>query len=92
MMTQTMVQSRLNIVLAEHNLALARQGKPRLGIRELAAATGLAPSTITGLTTNRAAGLQFETLSALCAYFKRPPGDFFIYTPDDLAAGGSDEA
>lgn len=80
---QVMVQSRLKIVLAEHNLQRARQGKPALSIRELATATGLASSTITGLTGTRSQGISFETLSALCTYFQRPPGDFFLYTPDD---------
>lgn len=82
MLTQ-MVQSKLKIVLAEYNLRLAREGKDPVSIREIAKATGLAPSTITGLTANRSKGITFETLSVLCAYFNISPGDLFLYTPDD---------
>lgn len=80
---QTMVQSRLKIILAEHNLKLVRQGKEPVGIREIARITGLAPSTITGLTTNRSKGVTFETVSILCSYFRCRPGDLFLFTPDD---------
>jgi len=82
MLTQTMVQSRLKIILAEHNLQRARRGEGTLSIRELAAATGLATSTITGLTAGRSKGVTFDTVSSLCDFFKVEPGALFLYTPD----------
>lgn len=82
MTSQIMVQSRLKILLMEYNLDRARQGKPAISIRDLAASTGLASSTITGLTAGRSKGVSFETIAALCQYFNRPPGDFFLYTTD----------
>lgn len=77
------IQSRLKIVLAEHNLERVRRGEKPLTINGLAAATGLATSTITGLTTGRHTQVSFDTMAALCDFFERPLGDFFVYTPGD---------
>jgi DNA-binding Xre family transcriptional regulator len=79
----TMVQSRLKIVWAEYNLKRARQGLDPVTLRQIAQSTGLAPSTITGLTTNRQQQVHFRTLSLLCAFFECSPGELFLYTPDD---------
>lgn len=79
----TMVQSRLKIVWAEHNLKRAREGKDPVTLRQISQATGLATSTITGLTTNRQQQVHFRTLSLLCAFFEVSPGDLFLYTPTD---------
>lgn len=78
-----MVQSRLKIVWAEYNLRRAREGKKPVTLREISRATGLATSTITGLTANRAEMVHFRTISLLCAFFGVAPGDLFLYTPDD---------
>jgi putative transcriptional regulator len=83
MLTQLMVQSRLKLLIAEHNLRRIRKGEKPISIRDISDATGLAPSTITGLTANRSKGVSFETVSALCNYFHCPPGDLFLFTPDD---------
>lgn len=77
------IQSRLQIVLAEHNLERSRKGLKPLTLLELAEATGLAKSTLTGMTANRHEQVSFKTLAALCAYFERPPGDFLQFTPGD---------
>jgi DNA-binding Xre family transcriptional regulator len=68
-----MVQSRLKLVIA---------GEKPISIRDIADATGLAPSTITGLTANRSKGVTFDTVSALCDYFQVEPGALFLHTPD----------
>lgn len=83
MTLDTMVQSRLKIVWAEYNLKRAREGKDPVSVRQIAKATGLATSTITGLTTNRQQQVHFRTISLLCAFFQCSPGDLFLYTPDD---------
>lgn len=84
MLTQSpiMVQSRLKVLIAEHNLKLIRQGQKPVSVRDIADATGLAPSTITGLTANRSRGVTFDTVSALCDFFGCVPGDLFLYTRD----------
>ena len=82
MLTQIMVQSRLKLVIAEYNLKLMRRGEKPVSIRDIADATGLAPSTITGLTANRSKGVTFETISALCDFFQIEPGALFLHTPD----------
>ena len=76
------VQSRLKTVLAEHNLELLKKGRQPITIRQLAKATGLAQSTLTGMTANRHNQVSFETLSALCELFNRPPGDFLTLASD----------
>lgn len=83
MIACNMVQSRLKIVWAEYNLKRAREGKSGVSLRQIAKATGLAPSTITGLTTNRQQQVHFRTISLLCAFFGVSPGELFIHTPDD---------
>jgi len=81
MLTQFMVQSRLKLVIAEYNLRLMRKGDKPVSIRDIADATGLAPSTITGLTANRSKGVTFDTVSALCDFFQVDPGSLFLHTP-----------
>jgi putative transcriptional regulator len=78
-----MVQSRLKIVWTEHNLKLMREGKKPVSMREIARATGLSTGTISGLTTNRAAMVHFDTIDTLCKYFDCEPGDMFLFTRDD---------
>ena len=82
MLTLTMVQSRLKVIWAEYNLKREREGKPAVTTRDIAKATGLATSTISGLSSNRAEMVHFRTIAALCAFFECSPGDLFIYTPE----------
>jgi DNA-binding Xre family transcriptional regulator len=78
------IQSRLKIVWAEYNLKRAREGKRQVSVREISRATGLATSTITGLTTNRQQQVSFKTIGLLCAFFQVSPGELFIHTPDEV--------
>jgi putative transcriptional regulator len=77
------VRSRLRVLLAEHNVERARAGRSGLTVRQLAEQTGLAASTITGLTAGRARQVSFATLDALCRYFGCTPNDLLEYTPSD---------
>ncbi len=76
------VRSRLKLLLMEKNLARAKAGEPPLTIRKLAEETGLALSTITGLTANRARRVDYDTLNALCNYLECTPGELFEYVAD----------
>lgn len=72
------VRSRLRILVAEKNLERVKAGEPALTVRMLAAQADLAPSTINALMTNRAQGVQFDTLEKLCKYFDVNPGELFV--------------
>jgi putative transcriptional regulator len=84
MLGQTMtVRSRLKILLWERNLVRVTAGQSALTIRQIAADTGLAPSTLTGLTANRARRVDYDTLTALCTYLACTPGDILEYVAEE---------
>jgi putative transcriptional regulator len=76
------VKSRLKVLLSERNVERVRAGLDPWKIRELAAAAGLSPSVVSGLTSNRATQVRFNTLSKLCTVLECSPGDLLEYTPD----------
>jgi len=76
------VRSRLKLLIAERNVERVRTGQPTLTLRSLAAETGLARSTVNGLTTPRANRIDFKTLNALCRYFDVQPGAILEYVPE----------
>jgi putative transcriptional regulator len=77
------VRSRLKVLLWERNLARVKAGQPALTIRQIAEDTGLATSTLTGLTANRAKRVDYDTLNILCKYLDCKPGDILEYVPDE---------
>lgn len=77
------VRSRLKLLIAERNVERVKTRQPTLTLRQLAEETGLAISTVNGLTTTRANRVDFNTLSALCRYFNVQPGDILEYVPDE---------
>jgi putative transcriptional regulator len=77
------VRSRLKIILAEFNTARIRAGEQPLTVRALADEISLSPSVITGLTSNRAARVDFKTLEKLCKRLQVQPGDLLEYVPDE---------
>jgi len=79
---QTVVLSRLKIILAERNLQRIRQGYRPLTIEQISKETGLSESTITGMTTNRTRRADYDTINTLCNYFDCAPGDLFDFTTD----------
>jgi putative transcriptional regulator len=84
MLGQTMtVRSRLKVLLWERNLARVKAGQPTLTLRQIAEDTGLATSTLTGLTANRAKRVDYDTLNVLCRYLACKPGDILEYVADD---------
>ncbi|WP_129629105.1 helix-turn-helix domain-containing protein [Candidatus Oscillochloris fontis] len=82
MQDSLVIKSDLKYFLAQLNAERIRRGEKALTIRQIAEETGLATSTLTSLTTNKAKGIQFETLSALCRYFKVSPQKILKYIPD----------
>lgn len=76
------VKSRLKLLLSEKNTERIRAGQEPWKIRELAEAAELSPSVVSGLTTNRATQVRFDTLSKLCKVLDCTPGDILAYLPD----------
>lgn len=76
------VRSRLKVLIAERNLERTRANQPLLTLRRLAEETGLALSTVNGLTTTRTTQVNFKTLNALCRYFDAQPGTILEYVPE----------
>lgn len=74
------VRSRLKVLLAERNVERANAGQEPWKIRELALAAGLSPSVVSGLTTNRAVQVRFDTLDKLCGVLNCEPGDILVRT------------
>ncbi|EUJ44388.1 helix-turn-helix domain-containing protein [Listeria rocourtiae] len=62
-----MIKSRLAVLLAERNIKVGQASED----------TGIARNTITSLTTDSSAGVQFDTINKLCKYLKCTPADFF---------------
>ncbi|MEY8444383.1 helix-turn-helix transcriptional regulator [Lactococcus ileimucosae] len=69
-----MIINRLAILLAERNM------KAKL----LSVQTGIAQSTLTRITSNSSAQIDFDTLNKICNQLKITPNDFFDYTPYDF--------
>ena len=76
------VRSRLKLLLAEKNVGRVGAGLDPWTIRELADAADLSPSVVSGLTSNRAVQVRFETLYRLCQALDCQVGDILVYTPD----------
>lgn len=77
------VRIRLRVLLMKENLERMREDRAALTIREVAKQTGLAVSTITGLTSGRSQRVDLITLNALCRFLKCTPGDLLEYTPEE---------
>lgn len=69
-----MIKSKLNIILAERNLSVS----------DLAKRTGISRTTLTGLTKNHSAGIQYDTLNKICMNLRVQPKDMFEYLPFDI--------
>ncbi len=77
------IRSTLRLLIARENVERAASGQPPLTQHRLALDTGLPPSVINGLVTNRTQRVDYKTLDRLCAYFNVQPGDLLTYTPED---------
>lgn len=74
------VKSRLKVLLSERNTERLRAGQEPWKLRELALAAGLSPSVVSGLTSNRAVQVRFDTLDKLCRILDCEPGDILVRT------------
>jgi DNA-binding Xre family transcriptional regulator len=83
MLATIVIKSDLKYFLTQRNAKRIRQGEKPLTIRQISQDTGVATSTLVSLTTNKAKGIQFDTLSTLCTYFNCLPHEILRYTPDE---------
>ena len=84
-MSDSMVKSRLKLLLNERNGDRIRAGQPEITIRQLAADAGVPPSVVSGLTSGRAQQVHFRTLDRLCRALECTPGDLLEYVSDSEA-------
>lgn len=89
MLATVVITSDLEYFLTQYNAQRIRQGEKRITMRQIARDTGISTSTLVALSTGKAKGIQFDTLSTLCAYFGCLPSDLLRYTPDDDLGEGS---
>ncbi|MBX0331323.1 helix-turn-helix domain-containing protein [Oscillochloris sp. ZM17-4] len=82
MLAEIVITSDLRYFLTQHNAKLIRQGDRPVSLRQIAQDTGIALSTLVALNTNKAKGIQFDTLSTLCTYFECLPHEILRYIPD----------
>jgi DNA-binding Xre family transcriptional regulator len=82
MLGSIVIKSDLKYFLAQYNADRIKRGDNPVTLRQISEDTGLSTSTLVALTTNKAKGIQFETLSALCRYFKVSPHKILKYVPD----------
>ncbi|OCT12644.1 hypothetical protein A8709_33070 [Paenibacillus pectinilyticus] len=62
-----MIKCNLGVILAERGIKNI----------QIAEATGINKNTISGLVTNRATGIQYDTLEKICTYLNITAGDLF---------------
>lgn len=77
------IRCTLRVLLAEENVRRAREGTPSLSQRELAAETGIPPSVINALVTDKNQRIDYRTLDRLCTFFKVQPGSLFVWEPEE---------
>ena len=77
------VRCTLRLLLAEENVKRVREGKQSLSQRELAAQTGIPPSVINALATDRNQRIDYKTIDRLCTFFQVQPGALFVWEPDE---------
>ena len=86
MLVSTVIKSDLKYFLTQQNAKRIRQGSKPLTLRKIAKDTGLSTSTLVALTTDRAKGIQFDTLSVLCQYFNCLPSEILLFIPEEEPA------
>jgi transcriptional regulator with XRE-family HTH domain len=74
-------------LLARVNVERARQGKPPLTLRRLAAESGVSLSVVAALNTGRSQRIDYTTIDHLLTYFNA----YFDVTTDDLLAWERDQ-
>ena len=74
------ITNRLGELMAERR----RLTGERLSQDDLAAATGIAQSTISAYVTNRTLRYDVRVVARLLEYFGVGLSDFFVYDPDEI--------
>lgn len=69
-----MIRCNLSILLAERNLKITKVSND----------TGISRTTLTSLNSNRAQGIQFDTINTLCTYLKINPDQLISFIPVDI--------
>lgn len=69
-----MIRCNLSILLAERNLKITKVSND----------TGISRTTLTSLNSNRAQGIQFDTINTLCTYLKISPDQLISFIPVDI--------
>ncbi|MBU7539329.1 helix-turn-helix transcriptional regulator [Levilactobacillus brevis] len=69
-----MITNKLSVLMAERKLKATR----------ISSDTGIARSTLSGLTNESSKMIQFETINTLCNYLRITPNDFLLYSPFDI--------
>ena len=69
-----MIRCNLAILLAERNLRITKVSKD----------TGISRTTLTSLSSNKAQGIQFDTINTLCNYLNINPNQLITHTPIDV--------
>ncbi|MGB9791485.1 MAG: helix-turn-helix domain-containing protein [Thermacetogeniaceae bacterium] len=67
------IKSRLHMLMAEK----------KMNMSDLARETGISRTTIWSLYHDKSTKIDFNTLDALCRYFKCQPGDVLVYVEDE---------
>lgn len=74
------ISCKLRLLIAEVNVERARQSKPLLSLRRLAAESGVSLSVLAALNTGKSQRIDYTTIDHLLAYFNT----YFQVTTSDL--------
>ena len=76
------VSCKLRLLVAQVNVERAKQGKPLLSLRRLAAESGVSLSVLAALNTGKSQRIDYTTIDQLLSYFS----SYFQVTTSDLLA------
>jgi DNA-binding Xre family transcriptional regulator len=74
------VSCKLRLLIAQVNVERAKQGKPMLSLRRLAAESGVSLSVLAALNTGKSQRIDYTTIDHLLNYFNT----YFYVTTSDL--------
>jgi DNA-binding Xre family transcriptional regulator len=76
------ISCKLRLLIAQVNVERARQSRPPLSLRRLAAESGVSLSVLAALNTGKSQRIDYTTIDHLLAYFNT----YFEVTTSDLLA------
>lgn len=83
MLGHVMINSRLQRLITQRNIARLQSGQKAMSMRQLAEESNIPASVLDGLARNRVKRMDFKTLERLCYFFGCTPGDILEYIPPD---------